>query len=195
MSSTRACTTERRAGFTLVELMVVVVIISILAAIAIPTFNQYIKKSRTTEASGFLAEIKARQESYRFDFGMYCDVSQGRGPGDLYPRGAPGREPQRWYPAGVNPAAVVPAGWITLGAMPPGGEGRFVYSSVAGGQRPQDTPAAAGFNTNRDYPAPATDFWFITTAIGDLDADGTFMTYESYSHSKAIYSSVGDTWE
>ncbi len=41
---------RKQAGFTLVELMIVVAIIGILAAIAIPAFSRYIKRSRTTEA-------------------------------------------------------------------------------------------------------------------------------------------------
>lgn len=38
------------AGFTLVELMMVVAIIALLSAVAIPAFTRYVKKSRTTEA-------------------------------------------------------------------------------------------------------------------------------------------------
>ncbi len=48
---------KQNAGFTLVELMIVVAIIGILAAVAIPAFSKYIKKSRTTEAVGTLNKI------------------------------------------------------------------------------------------------------------------------------------------
>ena len=48
---------NKSSGFTLVELMIVVAIIGILAAVAIPAFSKYIKKSRTAEASQTLNKI------------------------------------------------------------------------------------------------------------------------------------------
>jgi prepilin-type N-terminal cleavage/methylation domain-containing protein len=56
---------NRRAhGFTLVELMIVVGIVSILAAVAIPAFTRYVRKSRTTEAMGHLNKMWAGSISY-----------------------------------------------------------------------------------------------------------------------------------
>jgi type IV pilus assembly protein PilE len=45
------------AGFTLVELMIVVAILGLLAAIAIPSFSIYLRKARAAEASGQLRSI------------------------------------------------------------------------------------------------------------------------------------------
>jgi len=47
---------DLRSGFTLVELMIVVAIIGVLAAIAIPAFSKYIRKSRTSEALAHLSK-------------------------------------------------------------------------------------------------------------------------------------------
>ena len=52
------------AGFTLVELMIVVVILGILAAVAIPAFTRYVKRSKTSEASGNIAKIYQGEVAY-----------------------------------------------------------------------------------------------------------------------------------
>lgn len=52
------------AGFTLVELMIVVVILGILAAVAIPAFSRYIKRSKSAEAAGNIAKIYQGQVTY-----------------------------------------------------------------------------------------------------------------------------------
>lgn len=54
----------RQAGFTLIELMIVVAVIAILAAIAYPSYTQYIIKSRRAAAGGCLMEQAQFAERY-----------------------------------------------------------------------------------------------------------------------------------
>jgi type IV pilus assembly protein PilE len=62
---------QRNRGFTLVELLVVMVIIAILAAIAIPSYRSYVLRSHRTDATRALNDLAARQESYFFSNNAY----------------------------------------------------------------------------------------------------------------------------
>ena len=62
-------------GFTLIELMIVVAIIGILAAIAIPNFLQYQLKSRQSEAKTNLQAIKTSEVSFQAERGCYVGVA------------------------------------------------------------------------------------------------------------------------
>ncbi len=64
---------HNRKGFTLIELMIVVVIIGILAALAIPRFMQATTKSKQSEAKGLLKQIYTMQRAYRQEFNLYGD--------------------------------------------------------------------------------------------------------------------------
>ncbi len=61
-------------GFTLIELMIVVAIIGILAAIAIPNFLRFQLKAKSSEGKVNIAAIRTAEESYLAEFGTFVDT-------------------------------------------------------------------------------------------------------------------------
>jgi len=61
-----------KEGVTLIEVMIVVVIVGLLAAIAIPAYNNYITRSRRSDAFTALETVRAAQEMYRAERGFYA---------------------------------------------------------------------------------------------------------------------------
>jgi len=68
-------TRKSNKGFTLIELMIVVAIIGILAAIAIPNFLRFQLKSMSSEGKVNIAAIRTAQESYNAEFGTYVQAA------------------------------------------------------------------------------------------------------------------------
>ena len=63
---------SKEKGFTLIELMIVVVIIGILSALAIPIFMSSATKSKQSEARGVLKQIYTMQRAYFIENETYC---------------------------------------------------------------------------------------------------------------------------
>ena len=64
-------------GLTLIELMIVIVIVGILAAIAVPVYTNYMQRARRADAKTALEQLRAAEEMYRAERGSYStDLAQ-----------------------------------------------------------------------------------------------------------------------
>ena len=99
--------TQRNRGFTLVELMIAVAIIAVLAAIAIPAYNGYIREARISAASANIEPLRIALEDFWLDNGTY---------------GA--RSPEVWVPGGTQSLTSGSLAW----QPDPGDKNMFNYS-------------------------------------------------------------------
>lgn len=67
-------------GFTLIELMIVVVIVGILASVALPAYNDYVTRGKLSEATAALSNGRVKVEQYYQDHHTYVGIITGAPP-------------------------------------------------------------------------------------------------------------------
>lgn len=66
---------ENKKGFSLIELLVALVIIGILAAVAIPSYQSYVVKGNRAAAQSFMMDLANREKQYMLDARTYVDFT------------------------------------------------------------------------------------------------------------------------
>ena len=170
---------DHTRGFTLVELMVVLVITGILAALGFASLRRYVTSSAGAEALNMVQSIRAAQERYRSEYMVYLNVST---PGESwYPRDPTveanrGTESSFFFAPDTGPHSDN-ANWLRLRPTAPNAV-RFGYIVNAGFAGTVMTAPLRGPAITSPTP---TDNWYMIQAIGDTDADGNISYYRASS--------------
>jgi type IV pilus assembly protein PilA len=149
---------NQKKGFTLIELMIVVAIIGILAAIAIPNFIRYQLRSKTSEAKTNIGGIKTNQESFRATMDFYASPA-------IEPAGFNAGTKTNWPADACGAACVRPAPdcptFACIGFAPTG-DVYYSYESVG-----------VGFGLGLPE--------YCIGAQADLDGDGVAKSFSMYT--------------
>ena len=217
---TASRTTKRyERGFTLVEVMGVVAILGILAAVAIAAYTKNVRRARKSEVIANMSQLTLRQKSFLALSGHYASTTDCEGPTCTYPTGGTVTSMDReiqWdiTDAGYTASAAADApyfrgggdvhGFDVLRFMPEGGHTYCGYATMSGygtdaldateADEPPNEPLAnqifpTATNTDEYY---AKD-WFYSYALCDFDRDGTFWAFTTAHYTSEVNSNTDDT--
>lgn len=192
LSQRRPAPGSWQRGYTLAELMIVVAIIGVMAALAIAGYRKYLNAAQAGEAKAMIQGIRAGEESYKSEMLVYLNVSgtlTNYFPHD--PTVSKNDEKWSWVQSGdvryTNPVT----GWQLLNVAA-GGPVRFGYAVVAG-VGPTAPPAAVGFATPPVWPAINAGIpWYVIQAANQRTSSGKVVLFISSSLSGEIYGENDD---
>jgi prepilin-type N-terminal cleavage/methylation domain-containing protein len=173
-----------RAGFSLIEMMVVVVVIGILAALGAVGYRRYVARARSTEAVAMLAEMAAKEQVYFLEFAQFLPLVLGNAVLPAAPSGTTAAEdPTTFWPS--NPATstfdsvrvgtlatALPLSWQLVAVRPKDTVLYCTYFTSAGlaGSNPVAGSLGAGLLGSTPIGQP----WFYALGACNLNSTASY---------------------
>jgi type IV pilus assembly protein PilA len=185
---------RNQKGFSLIELMVVVGIIGILAAIAVPNFTRFQAKSRQSEAKANLGALYSAEKAFFAEWNYYFAAFRDIG---FSPEG------NLRYRVGFAAAGdPIPAGVGYTGPSNPTGTGAtaatlfatntYCPAALGGNGLCTETPfAQSGALAGTNVSNAVTPQTFLAMASGNIDADAGLDNW-TINHAKALVNTLSD---
>lgn len=164
-----------QGGFTMIEMMIVVAIVGILAAVAIVSYSRYTRRAKSGEVVILFGEFKSKEEAFHAERGYYLGACNAAldAPGTLDTGCVEGN----YWPSPLNTTAQMdvttpPVRWQSLRIAPGKGALYCQYSVVAGPAGNKTPMGAIGTEIFAEYPASTPPRnWYYMMAQCDWDND------------------------
>ena len=171
----RRASRSMESGFTLIELMVVVVIMGVLATLAAYGVRKYVLEAKRGEAVGMLTQIRSAEEAYRDEKFAYL----GRKDFTLWtPTPDPGGSKNGWE---SGPNDEMRQMFSQLGVVP---DGAVEYSYAVAAGTASSTPPVVPMD-NVVIPPPTGPF-YVAMGKADLNNDGRYTYAIAYSANNTV---------
>lgn len=182
-------------GFTLIELMIVVVILGVIGSLAVRSYHKYVVKARTSEVYEMIGELRIREEAYKAEHSNYLPSNINGSSENLslyYPALRTGPQASGATGISLEPVAktynlTTGAGgtWRTLGIRPARPQLYCGYL-VRAGDANQALPALSSCLPWFNNQVPKVK-WYCIIAACDMDGDGIYSRFITTMENQNIF--------
>lgn len=172
-------------GFTLVELLLVVAMIGVLAAIGVVSYRRYVTSAEGSEAVVMVQAIRGAEEAHKAETLMYLGCSASLT--SYYPQTSKQPDGKKWH--WENPAHTDYTCWRMMNVSA-NGPVRFGYAVMAG--NPGAAPPDPTPSQSTSVSATPTEPWYVIQATGDLDNDLVYSHVSASSWGEVLTKNEGE---